>query len=221
MKTRAFTLVELLTVIAIIGILAAIIIPTVGKVRATSRRAVCVSNLRQLGNAFEINAVDNRNQYPPPLAPNADYSGAWHDILSVQLYGKNFGQLADGQKRGSVFKCPSADESETSVSYGMNCDLAMFAAGANKWTLWSFTKEPVLRQRIPNPAKTCLLAESNTSQSGSGNTFTTKVLPVAYRHSPSLNILYCDGHVETKPFDQIPPTTDTDAGNLFWRSGEG
>lgn len=46
---QAFTLIELLTVIAIIGILAAIIIPTVGKVRDSAKKAQCVSNLKQIG----------------------------------------------------------------------------------------------------------------------------------------------------------------------------
>lgn len=47
--TAGFSLIELLTVIAILGILAAIIIPTVGKARETAQRAVDASNLRELG----------------------------------------------------------------------------------------------------------------------------------------------------------------------------
>ncbi len=50
MKTnhsKAFTLIELLTVIAIIGILAAILIPVVGRVRDGARQAKCVSNIRE------------------------------------------------------------------------------------------------------------------------------------------------------------------------------
>ncbi len=60
----AFTLIELLTVIAIIGILAAIIIPTVGKVRESAAKATCASNLRQLAHATIAHATDNQDQLP-------------------------------------------------------------------------------------------------------------------------------------------------------------
>ncbi|AHF89578.1 prepilin-type N-terminal cleavage/methylation domain-containing protein [Opitutaceae bacterium TAV1] len=60
----AFTLIELLTVIAIIGILAAIIIPTVGKVRQVANRAACASNLRQIGIATFNYATDNKDWLP-------------------------------------------------------------------------------------------------------------------------------------------------------------
>ena len=83
-----FSLIELLTVIAIIGILAAIIIPTVGKARETAQRAVDANNLRELGKAALIYAADNRDALPNPQQPNRQISG------SNQRYWQWFGQLA-------------------------------------------------------------------------------------------------------------------------------
>ncbi len=60
-KRQAFTLIELLTVIAIIGILAALIIPVVGKVRESARTAKTISNAKQVGMAMMLYAQENRN----------------------------------------------------------------------------------------------------------------------------------------------------------------
>jgi prepilin-type N-terminal cleavage/methylation domain-containing protein len=59
---QAFTLIELLTVIAIIGILAALIIPTVSKVRSAARSTLAISNAKQIGMATLLHAQDNRGQ---------------------------------------------------------------------------------------------------------------------------------------------------------------
>jgi prepilin-type N-terminal cleavage/methylation domain-containing protein len=64
-STRAFTLVELLTVIAIIGILAAILIPVVGSVRSTARSSGCLANLRQIAAAGQLYSHDNQRKLVP------------------------------------------------------------------------------------------------------------------------------------------------------------
>ncbi|MDR1283533.1 MAG: type II secretion system GspH family protein [Opitutaceae bacterium] len=63
-RARAFTLIELLTVVAIIGILAGILIPVTAGVRRKARDASCLSNLRQFGNALHLYAADHRDRFP-------------------------------------------------------------------------------------------------------------------------------------------------------------
>jgi prepilin-type N-terminal cleavage/methylation domain-containing protein len=74
--SAAFTLIELLTVIAIIGILAAIVIPTVGKVRETAQRTVDANNLREIVKAAMIYAGDHNDRLPDPQALAATFPGS-------------------------------------------------------------------------------------------------------------------------------------------------
>ncbi|MFA6961554.1 MAG: type II secretion system protein [Opitutaceae bacterium] len=66
-RGNGFTLVELLTVIAIVGALAAILIVAAGKVRRSSLRAQTISNLRQVHRAIMLYAGDNKNKIPAML----------------------------------------------------------------------------------------------------------------------------------------------------------
>src|SRR5258705_3751964 len=63
-KFTAFTLVELLVVIAIIAVLIAILLPVVSAARERANRVKCASNLRQLGIALVLYASDAKGQYP-------------------------------------------------------------------------------------------------------------------------------------------------------------
>jgi prepilin-type N-terminal cleavage/methylation domain-containing protein/prepilin-type processing-associated H-X9-DG protein len=60
----AFTLVELLVVIAIIAVLIAILLPSLLRAKESANRVKCSSNLRQIGMAQRIYAIDNKGQYP-------------------------------------------------------------------------------------------------------------------------------------------------------------
>jgi len=68
--SAAFTLIELLTVIAIIGILAAIVIPTVGTVREKAQRAVDANSIREILKAAQIYAGENQDRLPDPQSIN-------------------------------------------------------------------------------------------------------------------------------------------------------
>jgi prepilin-type N-terminal cleavage/methylation domain-containing protein len=84
----AFTLIELLTVIAIIGVLAALIFPTVSKVRETAQRTVDANNLRELVKAASLYAADSNDRLPDPVAIATQYPNlgtgpyAWAGILA-------------------------------------------------------------------------------------------------------------------------------------------
>jgi prepilin-type N-terminal cleavage/methylation domain-containing protein len=108
----AFTLIELLTVIAIIGILAAILIPVVGSVRQKARATQCISNLRQIGTAAILYANENRNLLPlmrvsptpadHPFFGHPDADKTWHQKIAPYM------AMSQGQTR-SRFSCPSAE----------------------------------------------------------------------------------------------------------------
>ena len=59
-RNAGFTLVEIMIVVAIIGLLAAIAIPNFVKARATSQRAACISNLKQIDGAKATWALENK-----------------------------------------------------------------------------------------------------------------------------------------------------------------
>ena len=63
-RAGAFTLVELLTVIAIIGILAALLLPALSRGQMRARRIVCVNGLGQMGIAFQIFMHDHASKFP-------------------------------------------------------------------------------------------------------------------------------------------------------------
>ncbi|MDR1283075.1 MAG: DUF1559 domain-containing protein [Opitutaceae bacterium] len=106
-KNAAFTLTELLTVIAIIGILAAIIIPATGHIRETARNAQCISNLRQLAQSILLYASDNRDRLPPTYDTRdangtAEYNGV--DTKTTAWWLEVYPAYCSAT---SVFKCPA------------------------------------------------------------------------------------------------------------------
>ncbi|MDF2439224.1 MAG: hypothetical protein JWN98_208, partial [Abditibacteriota bacterium] len=92
---RAFTLIEILIVVAIIGIVAAILLPIFSSVRERTRTTTCTSNLRQIGLALQLYTNDYRGFYPHiGLSANPDCT-LWADRIYPYL------------KAADVLHCPS------------------------------------------------------------------------------------------------------------------
>jgi len=68
----AFTLLELLVVIAIIALLIAILIPSLSTARAEGHKAVCLANMRGLGQAFAMYSDDDASGFTSPIHPKAE-----------------------------------------------------------------------------------------------------------------------------------------------------
>jgi prepilin-type N-terminal cleavage/methylation domain-containing protein len=67
MKKKGFTLIELMIVIAIIAILAAILVPNFLRARAQGQFTQCQSNAKNIGTALEMYSTDNAGHYPTAI----------------------------------------------------------------------------------------------------------------------------------------------------------
>lgn len=184
---RAFTLVELLAVIAIVGVLAGILVPVVGAVRAKARSTQCLSNMRQVGAASLLYLADQKGRLPSSSHDrNLDGSSrSWRETLKTYL-GPAF-----------IGRCPSRAEHPHDVTYGWN-DYLTEPSGPSAGRGIPFT---ACRQ----PSATLMLAEltdAGISEHLHFRGYDRGVTLNSFRqearldvHGGGSNYLFVDGHV--------------------------
>ena len=111
-RRSAYTLVELLTVVAIIIVIAAILLPVFIKIKETARISMCVSNMRQIGSAMGWYLEDYDDRFPSaaPWGAPAYWNALNQTTIQQILYPYlNNGMVIENgfYKSGSVFECPS------------------------------------------------------------------------------------------------------------------
>lgn len=100
---KGFTLLELLLVVAVIAILAALLLPALGRAKAKAQRPACMNNLRQINVGVRMYADDSSDAFPPPkynFPPDAftDYTKIMKSYL---------GMTDASSERARLFACPA------------------------------------------------------------------------------------------------------------------
>jgi prepilin-type N-terminal cleavage/methylation domain-containing protein/prepilin-type processing-associated H-X9-DG protein len=190
LSLRAFTLVEMLVVIAIIATLAALLFPAIGGMQERGKSTQDMSNMRQLGTATQIYLNDNDNTFFGSSiiwmsALNPKYIGTWKIFLSP-------------------FDHRSASEIAASapVSYGINGNIAS-------------ASPTLLADKITNPSGFIVYAPAQASGTivsfqGNGATTAPGVTELKGAAAPGgnaaggttnnrkrINVVFADWHVET------------------------
>lgn len=185
LRRRAFTLIELLIVIAIIALLAAILFPVYGRVRENARRSSCQSNQKQVGLSIKQYLQDNDEKFPLSAVSSAPYG--WAD--AIQPYLKNT----------QVLHCPS-DPAATNPSpsgYGYSS------------YFYNFLLSGVTESKVVYSSCTIMNGDGKIGSSGDigtaryaldGGTGVDQLADLSnahpQRHLEGANYAFSDGHVK-------------------------
>ena len=219
MNSRAFTLVELLVAIAILGLLAGLVAIGVDAARESARSARCASNLRSMAQAALVYAGEHRGEFPWGMRVEGGRLVCWDfepDPAGRPAPGALWKGIADHGAMG-VLQCPSFVggaanwQGDPFTGYNYNCSYVGKVEGDP-----GGRASPALLSQIEDPARTALFGDGqyaggankfmrapvrDKAHDGSG-TGVREAGTQGFRHRGRTNVAFCDGHVETlaKPY---------------------
>lgn len=207
-RSAAFTLVELLTVIAIIAILAALLLPGLKAMRSQGRSIVCMNKLRQIGLANQMYVADN-NGYIAGMTPSAGYASwgtynwMWRLAPYVGINPQNACKPCDDPKK--FYTCPESPQGNFFGNFA-SWDMNFYVDN----DVWLPTSPLQLSDFGGNLASKVYLADSV----GFGCFFswyfcTAGGTPnLKTPHLGKANVLFLDGHVKAYGAPPLPTAED-------------
>ena len=202
MRKNAFTLVELLTVIAIMGVLAAILFPAFISTREQARKATCALNMRQLGMAMILYAQDNDDRLPDfhvdPMSTKAKNGATFEHEHFCRARHLKFNQpsffslLQPFLRNQSTNFCPS----DTDRIQGARL------VTSYEYKLWLAAGRTL--SEVPYPTGLAAIWEQW------GYHYGGKKAP-EYDRATEMNILFLDGHVH---LERLSDTSTAQAGRI-------
>lgn len=179
-SSSGFSLIELLVVIGIIGVLAALLLPALSRAQQQARSMECVNNLRQLYLANTMYASEWNGRFVP-AAPDLDGPGGglvrWHGTRKTPLeaFDSSQGPLAQYLTDARVKECPvffeyarnntvpNAFESGTG-GYGYNASYLGGTASLHDYPEW--VRKTMIDSKVHSPSETIMFADAALPQDG-------------------------------------------------------